>query len=171
LIHLRQALGLPRHPAQIVLSKHGRVDMDRTLLFNVPDVRVFVLAGAGCRDRWRHQLADRPWVTMISIDSEDLAVALGHLRHEHGIGRISAIGGRAAASSLLDAGLIQDLWLTTAAGPGGERNTPFYTGQRPPSFDLVVRKRESATAAPIAFEQLNQVSQSPVPVSRQPKRR
>jgi riboflavin biosynthesis pyrimidine reductase len=155
LIHLRRELGLPRHPAQIVLSRNGRVDMDRTLLFNVPDVPVFVLAGAACRDRRRQQFADRPWVTVISMDSEDVATAVGRLRHEHGILRISAIGGRAAASSLLDAGLVQDLWLTTAAGPGGDRNTPFYAGQRPPSFDLIVRKRETATAAPIVFEQMN----------------
>ena len=108
LVHLRQDLGLPRHPAQIVLSRHGRVDPDRTLLFNVPDVPVVVLVETGCHDRCRQQFADRPWVNVIPVNSDDVAAALGRLRKEHGIRRISAIGGRAAASSLLDAGLVQD---------------------------------------------------------------
>jgi riboflavin biosynthesis pyrimidine reductase len=154
LVHLRQDLGLPRHPAQIVLSRHGRVDPDRTLLFNVPDVPVVVLVETGCHDRCRQQFADRPWVNVIPVNSDDVAAALGRLRKEHGIRRISAIGGRAAASSLLDAGLVQDLWLTTAPLAGGEPNTPFYTGRRPASFDLIVRKRETDATAPIVFEQL-----------------
>jgi hypothetical protein len=37
---LRASLGLRRHPAQIVVSRRGRVDVD-ALLFNVPDVPVF----------------------------------------------------------------------------------------------------------------------------------
>jgi riboflavin biosynthesis pyrimidine reductase len=154
LVSLRQELGLVRHPAQIVLSRDGHVDAERTLLFNVPEVPVFILAGAACRDRCRRQFAGRPWITVIPLDPDGLPAALARLRDHHDIRRISAIGGRAAASSLLDAGLVQDLWLTTAPKPGGDPNTPFYVGQRPPAFDLIVRKRETDTAAPIVFEQL-----------------
>ncbi len=154
LVGLRQELALPRHPVQIVLSNHGRVDMERTLLFNVPEVPVFVLAGDGCRDRCRQQVAGRPWITVIPVDPDDVAAALARLRSEHGIRRISAIGGRTAASSLLDAGVVQDLWLTTASRSGGEPDTPLYTGRRPPSFDLIVRKRETEATAPIVFEHL-----------------
>jgi hypothetical protein len=60
--------------------------------------------------------------------------------------------GRAAASSLLDAGLV-DLWMTTAPLAGGEPNTPFYTGRRPTSFDSSSASGTDATA-PIVFEQL-----------------
>ena len=47
LVALRASLDLPRHPAQIVVSKRGRLDFD-ALLFNVPDVRVFLIAGDEC---------------------------------------------------------------------------------------------------------------------------
>jgi riboflavin biosynthesis pyrimidine reductase len=154
LVPWRQQLGFARHPAQIVLSKDGRLDVKRTLLFNVPHVPVFVLAGAACGDRCRTQFAERPWITVIPLDPGGLAAAMGRLRRDHGIRRISAIGGRTAASALLDAGLIQDLWLTTAPAAGGDPNTPLYTGQRPPAFDLIVRKQEEDTASPIVFEHL-----------------
>src|SRR5262245_12084652 len=45
LVALRASLNLPRHPAQIVISKHGQFNFD-ALLFNVPEVRVFVIAAA-----------------------------------------------------------------------------------------------------------------------------
>jgi len=38
LIALREELGLPRHPAQIVASRDGRLDVRSALLFNVPAV-------------------------------------------------------------------------------------------------------------------------------------
>jgi riboflavin biosynthesis pyrimidine reductase len=154
LVRLRLQLGFPRHPAQIVLSQDGRLDMDRTLLFNVPDVPVFVLAGGACRDRCRTQVDERPWVTVIPIDPDGLAAAVDRLRGDHRITRVSAIGGRRTASALLDAGLVQDLWLTTAPAAGGDPDTPFYVGQHPPSFDLMVRKQEQDTASPIVFEHL-----------------
>jgi riboflavin biosynthesis pyrimidine reductase len=152
LVALRRQLGCPRHPAQIVLSRSGRIDANRTLLFNVPEVPVFVLAGAPHLERCREHLARRPWVTVVPLEPDGLDGTLGTLRREHGIARISAIGGRRAATSLIDAGLVQDLCLTTSARPGGEPGTPFYTGARPPALDLIVRKRELGPDEPIVFE-------------------
>src|SRR5262245_64823514 len=43
LVALRESLGLPRHPAQVVVTQKGRLDLDGTLLFNVPEVPVYVL--------------------------------------------------------------------------------------------------------------------------------
>jgi len=154
IVQLRQSLGLPRHPAQVVLSQDGRFDPDAMLLFNVPDVRVFVIAGEQCRERCRRNCASRPWVTVLSLKPRGLPAALMSLRRDHGIHRISAVGGRGAATSLIDAGLVQDLCLTTAPRDGGEPDTPFYTGVRPPAFELVVRKREMDTTEPILFEHL-----------------
>ena len=64
LVALRASLGLRRHPAQIVVSKRGRVDVD-ALLFNVPDVRVFLIAGDECIARHESALRARPWVRLI----------------------------------------------------------------------------------------------------------
>jgi riboflavin biosynthesis pyrimidine reductase len=158
---LRKQLGLPRHPAQVIVSQDGRVDADRTLLFNVPDVPVFVLAGSQCRDRCRSHFEQRPWVTVIPLESGGLTDALTRLRCEHGITRISAIGGRTTATSLIDAGLVQDLCLTTAPRDGGEPHTPFYIGTHPPSFELIVRKRERDQAEPIIFEHKGTTARRP----------
>ena len=76
------------------------------------------------------------------------------LRTERGITRISCIGGRHAATSLVDAGLVQDIYLTTSAIEGGEPNTPWYVGDKPPSLATIVRKRENSSLNPILFEHL-----------------
>jgi hypothetical protein len=48
LVDLRQSLGLPRHPVQIVATLNG-IDIDHALLFNVPEVSVVVLTVAAPR--------------------------------------------------------------------------------------------------------------------------
>jgi len=152
MVALRRELGLPRHPAQIVMSNSGRVNFD-ALLFNVPDVPVFLLAGQECRGRVERAIADRPWITMVPIDARTTRETFAHLRRNHGLSRISVIGGRTTASALVDAGLVQDLHLTTSSLTGGTPHTPWYAGQRPPALDLVVKKEEPG-ATPVIFEHL-----------------
>ena len=72
LVALRASLGLPRHPAQIVVSKRGSLDFD-ALLFNVPDMRVFLIAGDECIARHETALRARPWVRLILLNGDDLA--------------------------------------------------------------------------------------------------
>jgi len=152
IVELRRDLGLPRHPTQIVVSQDGNVDLDGTLLFNVPEVPVIVLAGPACRDRCERTLTRRPWISVVPLASRNLEAAMPRLKRDFGISRISCVGGRATATSLLDAGLVQDLCLTTAARPGGEPGTPFYIGARPPALSLIVRKQEMDVDEPAIFE-------------------
>jgi riboflavin biosynthesis pyrimidine reductase len=154
IVALRASLGLPRHPTQIVLSARGRVNLDQALLFNVPDVPVILLAGERCREHCVTAAAQRPWIAVLPLDPHDLRSTFGTVRRRHGIRRISAVGGRRTASSLIDAGLVHDVCLTTAPSPGGEPGTPFYTGpHRLPSDAAIVRKRQLGARA-IVFEQL-----------------
>jgi hypothetical protein len=55
-------------------------------------------------------------------------------------------------AALIDAGLIQDLYLTTSAKDGGESGTPL--SPRPLNGDLVVRKRGTGPDEGVIFEQL-----------------
>jgi len=151
LVALRQALGLPRHPAQVVISKHGHLDFD-ALLFNVPGVPAFIVTGEDViadRVEW---LRARPWIHAIRLVGDDLRSAVGQLRLTFGIGRISAIGGRFTASRLADAGLVQDLYLTTTSHQGGEPGTPWYSGANPPRLELVTRKEWRDRGSAVAFE-------------------
>jgi riboflavin biosynthesis pyrimidine reductase len=152
LVALRQERGLPRHPAQIVVSARGEIDLDRGLLFNVPQVPVFVLAGKACLDRCAGAFAQRPWITVAPLEPDGLPAALVRLCRDHGIRRMSAIGGRSTASSLIDAGLVQDICLTTTTRVAGEPNTPFYTGDAPPHLELIVRKVGADPSYPILVE-------------------
>ena len=151
IVALRRDLGLPRHPAQVVVSRRGHIDLERSLLFNVPDVPVFLIIGPDGLRRAEQAVADRPWITVVPLTSGDLADALRRLRRDHGLTRISVVGGRTVATSLIDAGLIQDLCLTTSALSGGQPHTPFYAGHRLPSLEIIVRKRGIGTTA-ITFE-------------------
>ena len=146
---LRLELGLPRHPAQMVISNDGKFDLDARV-FTTPDAQVFLLAGDACIKQVRDEIARRPWITLIPIN-DDLPATFARLRHDHGIGRVSAVGGRVTATSLVDAGLVQDIYLTTSPIDGGEPHTPWYVGTRPPRLETIVKKREAAET-PILFE-------------------
>jgi riboflavin biosynthesis pyrimidine reductase len=140
LVALRAALGLPRHPAQVVVTGSGRIDPDRCLVFGAPEVPVFVLADAGNCAPLADAASRHPSVEIVPIHHRDLRGALQHLR-ARGIRRISAVGGRTIATSLLDAGLVHDLLLTTTARDAGQPGTPYYVGKSPPTLHPIVRKR------------------------------
>jgi riboflavin biosynthesis pyrimidine reductase len=154
LVALRKSYGLSRHPAQVVLTKTGRVDVESSLVFNVPEARVFVLGTAEACDRLESAIGERPWVKLISYGDQDVVPALEHLRANHGIRRISVVGGRTVATALLDAGVVQDIYLTTTEKIAGAPGTPPYAGSKPPTLDAVVRKRGTDPDAPFLFEHL-----------------
>jgi riboflavin biosynthesis pyrimidine reductase len=153
LVSLRSELGLARHPAQVVVTGSGCVDLERSLLFNVPDVPVFILATPGGCARLEAAASRRPHIELVPITGADLRPGLEYLRLARGVRRISAIGGRTTASALIDEGLVQDLTLTTSARPGGEPGTPLYVGKSPPSLNPIVRKRATDPEYPIEVTQ------------------
>jgi riboflavin biosynthesis pyrimidine reductase len=152
LVALREQHGLPRHPAQVIVSGTGGFDVESSLACNVPGVRAFVIARRTGARALAHAVAHRPWVSIIEARDEDLVSAMRTLRADHEIRRISAVGGRRTATSLIDAGLVQDVCLTTAAKSGGEPNTPFYAGARPQTLRRIVAKRGTDPDYPILFE-------------------
>ena len=67
-------------------------------------------------------------ITPLVMDKPaDLPQAFEQLR-EMDITHVSAIGGRRIAAQLVDARLVQDVYLTTSPRAGGEPNTPMYPG-------------------------------------------
>ena len=150
LVTLRTSLGLPRHPAQVLLTSSGRVAVEDWLVCNVPTVPVFILTSADGYDRLREAVARRPWMTLVV--GATLTEQLQILRAQHRITRISCVGGRTTATSLIDEGLVRELYLTTTEKSAGEAGTPFYTGPQLPAMERVVRKRGDAPEFPIVFE-------------------
>jgi riboflavin biosynthesis pyrimidine reductase len=149
LVRLRQALGQPRHPVQIVATRRG-VPIDRELLYNIPELRLVLLTAPGGIAVMRDALAERPWITPIVVDTgHTLTDAFEQLRGM-GVQRLSAVGGRNLAAELIHAGLVQDLYLTTSPVTGGEPGTPMYSG--PLTLQTVVRKRGTLQEAGVVFE-------------------
>ncbi len=149
LVKLRESFGLPRHPIQIVATLRG-IAFDDALIFNVPDVRVVLLTVKQSADAARHALTQRPWITPVEMDNpNDLRGAFRRFR-ELGVQRISCIGGRTIARPLIDAGLVQDLYLTTSSKTGGEPGTPLYP--KPLHARTVVRKHGTGSDTGVVFE-------------------
>jgi riboflavin biosynthesis pyrimidine reductase len=149
LVALRSRLRLPRHPAQVVMSADGSVRPDEVLLFNVPGVPVFVLTSPRGRERLAPALAPRPWVTAIggtSLREQCAALAAA------GIRRACSVGGRRSATALVDAGLAQDVYLTTTGASGGEPGTPWYTGTRAPGMKTALIKEWDGEHGAVRFE-------------------
>ena len=153
LVALRAALGLPRHPAQIVVSRRGTLDLT-ALLFNVPEVPVILLAGDECIACHGSALRLRPWIRHIRLGGDELHMALEELRLDNGIRRISAIGGRYTATRLVDQKLAQDIYLTTTADNGGTPGTPWYSGTRSPQLTVITEKEWDERGSRVLFQHL-----------------
>lgn len=154
LVRLRASFGLPRHPAQIVSTRSGRLGIESGLMFNVPHIPVFILTSPEGAAALKAQIEERPWITIVAWPEEDLTAGLQSLRAGYGIRRISCIGGRTLATQLLDARLVQDIYLTTSARRGGEPGTPFYTGSKPLQTIRVLKKSGRDEEAGVVFEHL-----------------
>jgi 5-amino-6-(5-phosphoribosylamino)uracil reductase len=151
LVDLRMSLGLSRHPLQIVATIRG-LELGDALLFNLPDIPVVLLTLASAAQRMRHAIKIRPWITLVLMDEpEDLPRAFERLR-AMGVARISCIGGRTLAGHLLDARLIDDVYLTTGLNAGGEPGTPLSSA--PWRGRTVVRKRGTGVEQGVIFEHL-----------------
>ena len=162
LIDLRMSLGLPRHPIQIVATIRG-LELDDTLLFNLPDIPVLLLTVAQTAERMHYAIKVRPWITPVLMDDPaDLPRAFERLR-SMGIVRVSCIGGRTLAGQLLHARLIDDVYLTTGLNAGGEPGTPLSSA--PWRGRTVVRKRGTGVEQGVVFEQLLPSGSIPSPAA------
>jgi riboflavin biosynthesis pyrimidine reductase len=69
-----------------------------------------------------------------------------------GIRRACSVGGRRSATALVDAGLVQDVYLTTTSVSGGEPGTPWYTGPRAPGIKTALIKAWDGEHGAVRFE-------------------
>lgn len=154
LVALRASLGLPRYPVQVVATRSGHLEITSALIYNVPEVQVVILTGDEGRARLAPELSDRPWITVLSGGADsDVTSGLKALKEHRHVNRVSCVGGRTLVTPLLDAGIVNDIYLTTSSKRGGEPDTPFYTGSQLRTT-CVVRKRGLGADAGITFEHL-----------------
>src|SRR5437773_10129782 len=124
LVALRRDLGRARHPAQVIVSSRSSLRIETALMFQEPELPVFLVTTSDAAPSLRLQVATRPWIQVIDGGQPlSMRVALRELK-TRGIATVSAIGGRTTARALLRERVVGDLYLTTSAIDAGEPNTP-----------------------------------------------
>jgi riboflavin biosynthesis pyrimidine reductase len=150
LVALRASLGLPRHPVQIVATRRG-IGLEAGWIFNTRAIDLVLLAGPVALDAMRGALAVRPWIQVVPIEGADGLRDGFRILRQRGIERVSCIGGRTLASELVEANLVDDLYLTIAPEPGGEPNTPL--DPRALAGSVVVAKHGTGPESGVRFIQ------------------
>ena len=129
LVSLRLQRGRTRHPAQVIVSSRSALSIETGLMFQEPELGVFLMTTSDAATALRLQVATRPWIEVIDA-GQPLSMRRGLQQLKaRGIATVSAIGGRRTATALLDERLVHDLYLTTGPNNGGEPNTPMYSGE------------------------------------------
>jgi riboflavin biosynthesis pyrimidine reductase len=164
LVALRRALGRPRHPAQIVVTDRGDLRFDDGLMFQEPDLPIYVITRSSdlpiyvitrssAAGALRARVAERPWVHIVDAgEPVSFTRAFRHLRQQ-GIQVVSCVGGRRTATALLLERLVSDIYLTTSAIDAGEPGTPYYEGPRLPLTRLILKEGRAAEEG-VRFEHL-----------------
>src|SRR6185369_5063220 len=100
-VALRTSLGLPCYPVQVVATLNGDLDVESSLLYNVPELRVFIVTQDAGAKALAPYLGKRPWIHVLSAGPRsDVIAALKTLRADHGVARVSSIGGRTLTTQL-----------------------------------------------------------------------
>ena len=65
LITLRLDLGKPRHPAQVVVVSRSSLHFETALMFQEPELPIYLVTTSAAAASLRLQVATRPWVSVI----------------------------------------------------------------------------------------------------------
>ncbi|MDA0350975.1 MAG: dihydrofolate reductase family protein [Chloroflexi bacterium] len=136
---IRAARGLSPNPIAAVLSGSGDMPLDR-LFFTAEDFRAIVYLGSDAAPE-RAAAIRATGREVVTVPAADPARAmLHHMRQELGASRVLVEGGPMLNGMLLDAGLVDEYFLTL--GPrivgGNETLTPVRSN-RPPSTALLAQ--------------------------------
>jgi hypothetical protein len=138
LVALRRDLGRTRHPAQVIVSSRSALHIETALMFQVPEIPVYLVTTSDAASSLRLQVATRPWIQVIDGGQPlSMRTALRELR-SRGIETVSAVGGgRRRARSCVNASCT--ISIDDVAEEGGEPNTPLLDA--PLNAPAVVIKR------------------------------
>jgi riboflavin biosynthesis pyrimidine reductase len=149
LVALRRDLGRSRHPAHVIVNSRSALHIETALMFQVPEIPVYLVTTSDASSSLRLQVATRRWIEVIDGGQPlSMRTALRELR-SRGIETVSAIGGRTTARALLREDVVHDLYLTTSPNNGGEPHTPLL--EAPMNAPPVVTKRGTGPEEGVRF--------------------
>jgi riboflavin-specific deaminase-like protein len=124
----RVARGLEPDPVAIVVSRRLNLTPDLPLLAD-PHSRVMVVTASA--DELPECAADVSYLRAAPGKEVDLAAMLGRLRTEHGVRSVLCEGGPNLNSSLLPAGLVDELFLSIAPALAGSTGSLTIINRAP----------------------------------------
>lgn len=149
LVALRLELGRARHPAQVIVSSRSALHFESALMFQEPELPVFLVTTSDAAPSLRLQVATRPWIQVIDAGQPlSMRTALRELK-ARGVETVSAIGGRTTARAMLREHVVHDLYLTTSPKSGGEPDTLLL--EAPLHAPAVVVKEGTGPEAGVKF--------------------
>jgi riboflavin biosynthesis pyrimidine reductase len=151
LAKLRQELGHPRHPAQVVITSTGNLPIENGLMFNEPSLRVLIVTGSAGAAVLRGRVRQRSSVELVDVGPRIALKPAMQQLYARGLHVISCIGGRRTAAELLNDELVDDLYLTTGRVRGGNPKTPLYEGS-PRHSELVLEKQGIGSDEGVQFQ-------------------
>ena len=112
MVTLRRQLGDARHPAQAIVCSRSAPRIETALMFQEPEIPVFLITSSDAASSLRLRVATRPWIQVIDGGQPlSMRAALRELktaRHRDGVGdwwahdRASAAARRARAGPISD---------------------------------------------------------------------
>lgn len=126
-----QVLNNFRHPIQVMISGSGNIATDKEFIFNIPDFKVLVFTTESGKTALAARRFENENVRIVSMGEEiDFPTMARILRCEYAVQRMLVVGGASVATQLIDAGLIDEMFITSANTLGCGNARTFYEGKQ-----------------------------------------
>jgi len=126
-----QVLHKPRHPLQVVITGSGNIATEKEYIFSLPEFKVVVFTTARGQATLSAHRFDKENVRIVSMGERiDFRTIPEILRNEFVVERMLVIGGASVATQFIDAGVIDEMFITSANTLGHGNARTFYEGNQ-----------------------------------------
>src|ERR1700730_5456615 len=124
-----RVLQKPRHPLQVVITGSGNIATEKEYIFNVPEFKVLVFTTTRGQAALTAHRFDNENVRIVSMGGRvEFRTIPEILRSEYAVERMLVIGGASVATQFIDAGVIDEMFITSANSLAGANVRTFYEG-------------------------------------------
>jgi len=126
-----QVLHKPRHPLQVVITGSGKIATEKEYIFNLPEFKIVVFTTARGQAELSTHRFNKENVRLVCMGERiDFRTIPEILRNEFGVERMLVIGGASVATQFIDAGVIDEMFITSASTLGHGNARTFYEGNQ-----------------------------------------
>jgi riboflavin biosynthesis pyrimidine reductase len=126
-----RVLQKPRHPLQVVITGSGNITAEKEYIFNLPEFKVLVFTTARGQEALSAHRFDKENVRIVTMGERiDFRTIPEILQNEYAVERMLLIGGASVATQFIDAGVIDEMFITSANTLGHGNARTFYEGKQ-----------------------------------------